>query len=105
MCAISLLVFLGSILSAHGREEVSFSQEIQPVINEKCLKCHFGGRASFDMTRDDSYKQLHKYIQPGRAESSVLYVKMKKGHPLLAPMTPGELAILKEWISQGGKKK
>lgn len=98
-----LFPFLASC-SAEAGKEVSFSQAIQPVLNEKCLKCHFGGRASFDMTRGDSYGDLKKYIRAGKAEASPLYVKMKAGHPTLAPMSPQQLVALKEWINQGARR-
>jgi len=90
-----------SACSAEAEKEVSFSKAIQPALNEKCLQCHFGGRAPFDMTRDNSQADLKKYLIPGKAEASPLYVKVKGGHATVAPMTPQQIEILKQWINQG----
>ncbi len=93
-----------SACSAEAEKEVSFSKAIQPVLNEKCLQCHFGGRAPFDMTLDDSHADLKKYLIANKAEASPLYVKVKGGHASVAPMTPQQIETLKQWINQGAPK-
>lgn len=90
--------------SAEAKREISFSKTMQPVFNAKCLQCHFGGRAAFDMTRDDSYQDLHKFIKPGQAEASPLYIKIKGGHPTVNSLSPAEIEMLKQWINQGAVK-
>jgi hypothetical protein len=90
--------------SAEAVKEVSFSGAIQPTLNAKCLQCHFGGRAPFDMTRDNSHADLKKYVIPGKAEASPLYVKVKGGHATVAPMTPEQIETLRQWINQGALK-
>ena len=90
--------------SAEAQKEISFGKAVQPVFNAKCLQCHFGGRAAFDMTRDDSYQDLRRFIKPGQAEISALYTKIKGGHPTLNPLSAAEIEMLKQWINQGAVK-
>lgn len=101
----AVLLLLAACTADTGRE-ISFSTAIQPILDEKCVGCHFGGRAPFDMTRGDAHQDLMKgrYIVPGKAEASPLYVKVKGGHAAVAPLTSQQLKDLKMWIDQGAKR-
>ena len=84
---------------------VSFSSDIAPVIESKCIECHAPGRTPPFLVRDRYYQTLRKrkYTTPSKAHKSPLYNALKEDHAGLE-LTPGELALFKGWIDQGAAK-
>lgn len=123
---ISLLV-VAFLLGTGCTRQVSFSQDVRPMLNAKCLSCHDGSgegstQSGFSVKTYDSLMtgtKLGKVIVPGDAVSSTLYrliahkaspeIQMPPHHgQSLAkgkaePLTEGEIATIKQWIDQGAK--
>lgn len=118
----ALLPFtLLAILTGCSQEaEVSFSNDISPILNKSCMKCHVGDgkgitKSGLDMS---TYYSLMKgtnfgpVITPGSSVSSTL-VRMIQGitDPSLnmphgkdqKPLSPAEIDLFKKWIDQGAK--
>ncbi len=108
------------VVGCSGESQVSFSKDVQPILNDNCLKCHVEGGAGFvknglNMT---SYENLMKgtnfgpVIEPGSSISSTL-VRLISGNadPSLKmphgsgnkPLSEGEINTIKAWIDQGAK--
>lgn len=101
---------------------VDYHEEIRPILNEKCIKCHSGPRAKGKL-RMDSEEDFAKriggedpVIVPGDAARSLLAIKAGLPRddgdampppPARArgaePMTSVELNLVKQWISLGAK--
>lgn len=91
---------------------VNFSQDIKPILEASCVKCHGRGRAKGDLrldTRDTLLKGSSSgpAVVPGKSEESYLIelvagidpenVMPKKGSKL----TPQQISLLRAWIDQG----
>lgn len=99
---------------------VDFQEEIRPILNSKCFKCHTGPRAKGKL-RMDSPEQFSKriggedpVIVPGDAANSLLAIKAglprTDGDAMPPPparargaeaMTTVELNLVKQWIQEG----
>ena len=93
---------------------VSFSRDVQPILNSRCTRCHGGGRASGGI-RLDSYDALARsgrsgpLVTAGLPDRSTLFSRLitddilrrmpKNGEPVPAD----EVATIRDWIIEGGK--
>jgi len=116
------------LLAASGcSRQVSFSEEVKPILRDNCMKCHDGGgegssKSEFKVnTYDDVMKgtKFGKVVIPGDSESSTLYrlvahkagteIQMPPHHSetraseMLEPLPAEQIDIIKMWIDQGAK--
>lgn len=106
-------------------ENVSFSQQIQPIFDQRCTVCHvLGGFAlgfvSLELTEGDSRAMLvgqassqdaaHTLVVPGDSSLSLLFLKVSSNDPPVGATMPlfggerlssEELALMRDWIDQG----
>lgn len=101
---------------------VDFKEEVRPILNKKCFKCHTGPKAKGGLrmdSEDDFSKRIggdDPVITPGDPAKSLLAVKA--GLPATdgeampppparergaEPMTSGELNLVRQWITEGAK--
>lgn len=118
---LSFLFALGVWIAPDSRA-VDFTEEIRPILNKKCFKCHTGPKAKGGL-RMDSEEDFGKRIGgddpliiPGDPAKSTLSIKAglprTDGDAMPPPparergaeaMTPGELALVRQWIAEGAK--
>src|SRR6516165_9518078 len=85
-----------------------FTQQIQPILAEKCLQCHDSEKkkAKLDLTRRDSAIRGGKSgpaIVPGKPDDSLLYQKVVAGEmPPQSPLAPEQIKAFRQWIQSGG---
>ena len=103
-----------------GDRPVSYAKQVQPILNERCLKCHgdvdprgkvvLTSYAAFMNSRTASSGQPLAY--PGRPDDSRLYMLVVSNQPNfrmppdtsgMPQMTGEEAALLRAWILQGAK--
>jgi hypothetical protein len=125
--SILSLLAIALLAGAGCTRQVSFSQNVKPILDAKCLSCHDGTgegstRSGFNVKTYDSLMlgtKLGKVIVPGDAVSSTLYRLISHqaspeihmpphGGQSLAkgkgePLTDGEIGTIKLWINQGAK--
>ena len=125
--SILSLLAIALLAGAGCTRQVSFSQNVKPILDAKCLSCHDGTgegstRSGFNVKTYDSLMlgtKLGKVIVPGDAVSSTLYRLISHqaspeihmpphGGQSLAkgkgePLTDGEIDTIKLWINQGAK--
>jgi len=125
--SILSLLAIALLAGAGCTRQVSFSQNVKPILDAKCLSCHDGtgegsARSGFNVKTYDSLMlgtKLGKVIVPGDAVSSTLYRLISHqaspeihmpphGGQSLAkgkgePLTDGEIDTIKLWINQGAK--
>ena len=87
-------------------DSLSFSLDIIPIFEEKCISCHAGNISpnlsaviAYDNLITGGYVSQDTTITP--AESSLLYQKLKGSHDDRA--TQIDKAKILEWIKQGAK--
>lgn len=106
------------LLAACGQKEVSFKNDVQPIVAKYCLECHAAGgqgteKSGLLMSSYDSLMKGTKFgpiIKPGDGLTSALImlvegradpsIKMPHGKEAL----PKEnIEVLKKWVEQGAK--
>ncbi|EMI20330.1 secreted protein containing Cytochrome C, Planctomycete domain protein, partial [Rhodopirellula maiorica SM1] len=96
------------ILDDEGRM-VNFQRDIAPIFVARCLDCHGPEEAKNDFRVDD-VDSMMSYVEAEDIESSSLYVDYltTDDEDMLmppaahgGPLTPGELALIRVWISEG----
>ncbi|MBV8817903.1 MAG: DUF1553 domain-containing protein [Acidobacteriaceae bacterium] len=99
-----LLIALLMGAAAVSAAEVSFSTQIQPILEERCWKCHGASvqLGKLDLRTKESSAGV---IVAGKAESSSLYRHVAGLQKPLMPMdgklTPEQIALIKDWIDEG----
>ena len=94
----------------NGGTPLVFEQQILPVLEKNCVKCHSGSAAQGGLdvrTRASLLRGGAKgtAIVAGESEKSLLYQRVASGQMPLAgkPLAASELDLIKGWIDQGAK--
>lgn len=126
-----LIVFLSvvtSFIAGCGQQQVSFSKDVQPLLNASCLHCHDGvvgegsEKTDFIITDYDNVMKGTQYgpvVKPGDSLSSTLYrvlshltdpkIQMPPHHKVSTaegrsePLKHEQIEVIKNWIDQGAK--
>lgn len=99
-------------------QQVSFKSDVQPLFQAQCVECHTDGGAGtaasgLVLTSHEALMKGTKYgpvIAPGSSVSSTLVLLIEgKADPSLRmphgrdPLTPEQIALVKDWVDQGAK--
>lgn len=116
-----LVVSMALLAAACGREEappqVSFSRDVMPILQERCVECHQPGEPGFaasglDLTSYEGVMAGTSYgpmVMPGDPGASNL-VRLVEGradpsiqmpHGDVAGLYQGEIQTLRTWVEQG----
>ena len=103
-----------------GEGAVSYSRDVQPILQANCLSCHQQGGAGYESSGFSmaSYDDLMKgtrfgpMIVAGDSEGSNLIVLMEgradksisMPHGSAEPVSKQDVAKIRRWIDQGAKK-
>jgi len=113
-CLGIMLIFL----LAGCEREISFSQNIMPILEAKCLSCHAEGEKGFKASglSVESYEQVMKgtrdgpVIEPGYSYFSTLQIVVEhRADPSssmpqnTAKLSSAEIQMIGEWIDQGAR--
>ena len=114
------ILLVAIVLAGCGQKEVSYRENIQPILTARCVPCH-GPDIAFDKIHLASYQELmasrtrsgkQPLVTPGKLEESRLYVlastsqsefRMPPDTAHKTPLPKEELALLSKWIMQGAK--
>jgi hypothetical protein len=95
--------------------QVSFSRDIRPILNQNCVPCHGGVRQKNGVSfifREEALgvgKSGRRTIVPGKPDESELIARVTATDPEArmpyhaAPLPPQQIALLRRWIKQGAK--
>ena len=122
LVAVSLSPAGGTPGSDIGTKSISYSRDIMPIIEDKCLRCHMEEKSNPSELYLDSYSSLMeggkhgKTILPGKGDESVLVQKLgpsvpfgdrmplkRKSAPAGNYLTDEQVKIISDWIDQGAK--
>jgi hypothetical protein len=104
-------MFNRSVTPSNAQAPVSFSKDIQPILEQNCLSCHGQSMQSSRLdlsTREGALRGGARWpaVVPGRAEDSYMYRLAagldKPAMPLTGnKLSAAQIATIKNWIDQG----
>lgn len=112
------LTLASTALVGCGERTVSYSADVQPILEKHCLECHEpGGRgheeSGLEMTSYSSLMQGTRFgpiIEPGNPMNSVLNQLVEgRAHPSIAmphgrkQIPDADIALLNRWVEQGAR--
>ena len=92
--------------------DVDFAQDVQPILNERCVGCHGPSQQMSGYRLDRRSAALGGVVRPnivpGSSDSSRLFRRISGSEfgpqmPPAGPLSPGEIAKLRQWIDEGAK--
>ena len=116
--ALAISFYVNSI-PAQTLEEVSYKNDVRPILHDYCLSCHQPGGKGYEASGLDmrTYQNLMKgtkfgsVIKPGESFTSILIqlvegrahssIKMPLG--MEGGLSKKNVDILKKWVNQGAK--
>lgn len=106
------------VLGSGCTREVSFKQDVFPILSENCLFCHKAGgeglvKSGLNMESYDGLMKgtkLGPIVVPGSAVGSTLVLLIERqAHPSInmpkdkPPIAAGQIKTIRQWIDQGAK--
>ena len=94
---------------------ISFSHDIQPILNQNCVQCHGGVRQKNGVSfifREEALgtgKSGRRTIVPGHPDESELIRRVTSSEPDARmpyhslPLSPQQIKLLRQWIKEGAK--
>lgn len=101
-------IFQSGSTNAASQTTVSYANDVQPILENRCGSCHLGEFTSKDLNMD-TYENLMAGSQngpviiAGDAKDSLLVQKISSGEmPKRGPkLTPAQIQIIVDWINAG----
>jgi len=102
-CEYDFIVPAPPIPAPPAGDTISFSADIQPIFNSKCINCHAGSIAP-NLTTGQSHSALvPTYVVAGTPATSDLYIVCKPGGSMAIHISDAELQLIYRWIYAGAK--
>src|SRR5690349_3121975 len=102
-------------LRRHSGDEVHFSRDVRPILNQNCMPCHGGVRQKNGVSflfREEALgtgKSGKRTIVPGSPDDSELIARVTSSDPdtrmpyHAPPLSHQQIDLLRRWIKQGAK--
>ena len=88
--------------------KIDFAHDIAPLLKGRCGECHTNGKYKGSLSMDTRQDLLRaKVVSPGKSAESEMMKRLLAKDPELRmppkgePLTPKEIALIKNWIDQG----
>jgi len=111
--ALTIVIIL--VVFINGEDQVDFSTQVKPILNNNCISCHGGVKKNGEFSvlfEEEAFaptKSGSPAIVPGHPSRSPLIQRLHETDPELrmpynsAALTEAEIKILHKWIKQGAK--
>ncbi len=88
-----------------GGEPVSFSTQVQPIFDAKCISCHKAGGTMPDLTAANSYTQVVPQYIDSTPENSIIYTFPSPTTTTHSwkKYSSNEANLVLTWIKEGAK--
>ena len=109
-------IFIASFFLIFSSQAVDFEKDIKPIFDDRCAKCHGEKKQKSDLRLDLRSSILkggdlgEPGAIPGDPENSTIYklITLEKDHddimpPKGDPLSKKQIALIKQWISEGAK--
>lgn len=118
LTAAVCLIFLLGCQRSEEPPQVSYSQDVRPILEQNCLECHKMGASGYEASglSMESYDALMKgtrfgkVIKEGDSFTSALIMLIEgRADPSIQmphgrePLSEEQIATLKAWVDQGAK--
>ena len=115
LLTLAALVAGPRLLHRWSGDEVHFSRDIRPILNQSCMPCHGGVRQKNGVSflfREEALgvgKSGRRTIVPGKPDESELIARVTSSDPETRmpyhapPLPPEQIALLRRWIKEGAK--
>ena len=115
LCLICVLLIVAYFLRRRSDDEVHFSRDVRPILNQNCMPCHGGVRQKNGVSflfREEALgtgKSGRPTIVPGKPDRSELIARVSSSDPdtrmpyHAPPLSPQQIQLLRRWIKQGAK--
>src|SRR5215831_16230311 len=112
---LCLLVGTAYYIRRRSNDEVHFSRDVRPILNQNCMPCHGGVRQKNGVSflfREEALgtgKSGKRTIVPGSPDKSELIARVTSSDPdtrmpyHAPPLSPQQIDVLRRWIKQGAK--
>lgn len=115
---VGMIMAAAVLLAACSPKSVSYSRDVQPILQKNCTECHAPGKPGFLATGFDAttYANLMKggkfgaLIKPGDAFTSAFNMLVEgRAHPSIRmphgreKLPDHDIEILKVWVNEGAK--
>jgi hypothetical protein len=112
---LSLLIVATYYIRRNSDDEVHFSRDVRPILNQNCMPCHGGVRQKNGVSflfREEALgtgKSGKRTIVPGRPDQSELIARITSSDPdtrmpyHAPPLSAQQIDVLRRWIKQGAK--
>lgn len=97
--------YYDKVLPPEPPDMVSYSQNMQPFFDTKCVSCHNGTGIPLNLEASVSYAQLifGDYVDTSNPKNSELYKEISPGGDMEQHASDLERAMTLKWIEQGAK--
>jgi hypothetical protein len=115
LALVCVLLFATYFVRRRSGDEVHFSRDIRPILNQNCMPCHGGVRQKNGVSflfREEALgrgKSGKKTVVPGKPDESELIVRVTSSDPEARmpyhapPLSAQQIDLLRRWIRQGAK--
>src|ERR1700722_3024078 len=115
LLAVCLALIVAYFVRHRSGDEVRFSHDVRPILNQNCMPCHGGVRQKNGVSflfREEALgtgKSGKRTIVPGRPDESELIARVSSSDPDARmpyhgpPLSPQQIDVLRRWIKQGAK--
>lgn len=119
IAVLASLLFPVLALAAPAQPEVSFKNDVSPILHDYCLNCHEPKGKGFEASGLDmrSYQSLMKgtkfgaVIKPGDSFTSIMiqvidgrvHDSIKMPYGMAGGLSKAKIGVLKKWVDQGAK--
>ncbi|AHE97122.1 c-type cytochrome domain-containing protein [Thioalkalivibrio paradoxus] len=112
------LTLAGATMVGCSDPVVSYSAQVQPILDKRCMECHTPGERGYEESGLElgSYESLMQgtrygpVVKPGEPLISVLNQLVEgRADPSISmphqrnPLPASEIAVLRNWVEQGAK--
>jgi hypothetical protein len=118
--SILLLSFILYSCGAENYENVSFSEQVKPILKKECLQCHSENEPAsgliltkyYHLFDNENYSSRTPLVEPGNPKLSNLYILISTNKEAVRmppksygydKMDESDIKIIKTWIEEGAK--
>lgn len=100
--------YYDAVVGPEAPETVSYSADVQPYFDNKCIQCHNGSGAPLNLDASVSYENLTTggnppYVDIANPSASSLYTKIASGGSMEPYSSATETAMILKWIEDGAE--
>ena len=119
VAVLSILLFPSLAFSAPAQKEISYKNDVSPIIHDYCLNCHKPKGKGYEKSGLDmrTYQSLMKgtkfgaVIKPGDSFTSIMiqvidgrvHESIKMPYGMAGGLSKEKIGVLKKWVNQGAK--